>query len=212
MVRSVVSLLFIVFVAYLLFEMATTIEERLAQVKARNTWSPSEVLPRLYLGNGNDAKNKEKLKEEGFTHIINVANDVENFFPNEFHYLNLDVGDFGTDKGISRVFKKTFNYLEENWKHDDSSKILLHCAAGMNRSATLYIAVVMYFKKMNLKDAYELVRSKRKIIPIKDNREELVQYELEMFGSNSMSVDDFTNRLKRDHHLLQNNLVEGTSK
>lgn len=159
----------------------------MAQIRARNLWDPNEILPRLYLGNGNDARNKEKLTEGGFTHIINVANDVENFYPQDFQYLNLDVGDFGTDAGITRVFPKAFEYLEEHWKNNDKSKILIHCAAGMNRSATLYIAAVMHFEGKTLEEAWGIVREKRRVSPIKDNRQELLKYELEKYGNNTMT-------------------------
>lgn len=166
--------------------MATTIEERMAQIRAKNLWDANEILPRLYLGNGRDASNKEKLTEGGFTHIINVANDVENYFPDDFLYLNLHVGDFGSDTGITRVFPSAFAYLEEHWKNNPNSKILIHCAAGMNRSATLYIAFVMYIEKKTLVEAWELVRNKRRVSPLQDNRKELLKYEKELFGNNTM--------------------------
>lgn len=43
-------------------------------------------------------------------HILNVADDVPNFFENsrEFHYLKLSVQDCGQDEGISRVFQAAF--------------------------------------------------------------------------------------------------------
>lgn len=172
--------------------MAQTFEERMAQIRARNLWSPDEILPRLYLGNGKDAQNKEKLDEFGFTHIINVADDVENYYPNDFTYLNLNVGDFGTDAGITRVFPQAMEFLEKHWKNNEDSVTLIHCAAGMNRSATLYIATVMFFEKLSLKDALGLVLSKRSVRPIADNRRELLKYEVELYGGeNTVNEHDF---------------------
>ena len=91
---------------------------------------------KLFLGSGQDASNVEKLRENGVTHIVNVADDVENFHPGQFVYCNLDVTDFGGDVGISRVFDQAADFICKATLNCESYEpgILVHCANGSNRS------------------------------------------------------------------------------
>ena len=59
----------------------------------------TQISKDIFLGSGRDAENLEKLRENKITHILNVADDVPNFYericPGEFVYHNLGVADFG---------------------------------------------------------------------------------------------------------------------
>jgi hypothetical protein len=197
-------------------------EELLTAIRKRERRYASEILPDLYLGSGNEASDFEYLKSLGITHILNVADDVENFFPSEFTYCNLWVSDFGQDIGISRVFDSAADFvakvrqgrfpslggqpsspevdddasltrteLEANEPtaivhNDKSSKpiILIHCAAGQNRSVTVTVAVLMMLNSMSLKEAFSHVRDKRPgVYPFKDNRAELMRFEKRQTGT-----------------------------
>lgn len=59
-----------------------------------------------------------------------------------FQYINLDIQDFGQDKGISRVFQSVLDSVNEILLNP-INKILIHCANGSNRSATIAIVVLM---------------------------------------------------------------------
>jgi len=125
--------------------------------------------------------------------ILNVADDVPNFLESEgkFEYVNLSVADFGADTGISRTFGMAFEKLKE-WE-DSSCRVFVHCAAGLNRSATIVIAWLMHSRGLPLSEAWRIVREKRKVCPQKDNRLELIKFEKLLFGNKSSYVneDDF---------------------
>jgi len=153
-------------------------------------FTANEILPNFYLGNKRDAKNFEELQKRNITHIINVADDVPNYYPQHLIYLNLSVRDFGMDEGISRVFLQAFDFFEENYNQNKG--ILIHCAAGMNRSVTVCIAIVMLKNQINLRDALNLVINLRRstcILP--DNKRELIKFEKLIRDNNSITEDEF---------------------
>lgn len=43
------------------------------------------------IGSKRDAANLDRLKELGVTHVLNVAKQVPNSYPNDFVYLKLDL-------------------------------------------------------------------------------------------------------------------------
>jgi hypothetical protein len=175
-------------ICYCRQEMATS---ELAQRRAKAAWASEIYNGFLWLGSGNDAENLEGLQECKITHVLNVADDVPNYFPEQFIYHNLQVADFGADQGITRVFESAFKFVEEVKAHD-GGRVLVHCAAGINRSATLTIALVMHFEpELTLADAFKKVLEKRGISPFKDNRKQLLQWEMQVRdGKSSMKDDD----------------------
>mmetsp|Transcript_3315 Transcript_3315/g.5127 ORF Transcript_3315/g.5127 Transcript_3315/m.5127 type:complete len:224 (-) Transcript_3315:258-929(-) len=172
-----------------------TLQEILQRHKGRRH-QIDEILPFLYLGSGESAKKKDDLKNLGITDIMNVADDVPNFHPNDFKYTNLHVADFGQDEGISRVFEEAFKVIK-SLDEGKTGKVYVHCAAGANRSATLVIAIVMTIKGMTLKEAFEHVSSRRRICPMTDNRKELLKYELKLLGKNSTDEKDISQMIKK---------------
>jgi protein-tyrosine phosphatase len=128
--------------------------------------------PWLFLGSGMDASNLERLQQASVTHVLNVADDVPNFHEGHFIYLNLRVGDFGTDSGISRVFTDAAEFVRES--RAQGGACLIHCANGSNRSATVAMAVVMQLSSSTLAAAAAHVKSRhRATCPLQDNRREL---------------------------------------
>ena len=160
-------------------------------ITIRETYWASEILPKqLYLGGGSDAANLKALHEHTVQHILNVADDVPNYHGPPITYLNLHVADFGRDAGISRVFERAFAFLSELEKKN--LPVLVHCAAGANRSVTIVIAWLMYSRRWSLLDSFKYVKSKRRAIcPMKDNRLQLLKFERQLFN-NASSFDNET--------------------
>lgn len=151
-------------------------------------WKASKIRENIFIGNQLDAHSLLDLKDHQITHILNVADDVSNKFDDSFVYCSLDVLDYGKDIGISRVFETAFQFVDEAFSSSEHSKILIHCRKGINRSVTITIAILMKREGLTLKQAWEEIKNIRKIaFPQKDNREELIIFEKELFGCNSLS-------------------------
>jgi atypical dual specificity phosphatase len=155
-----------------------------------NAWA-SEIIPnQLWLGSGTDASKLEELEKRNIKHVLNVADDVPNFHGHKIKYLNLNVVDFGQDSGISRTFENAFKFLQE--AQDNKEPVLVHCAAGANRSATIVIAWLMKSNHWTLLQSWLHVKSARHgVVPLKDNRLQLLEFEKTLFEKPSMNKDEF---------------------
>ena len=166
----------------------TSFEEAMSRRRAMSSgaiWA-SEVWDGVFLGAGRDAENLAQLRAHGITHVLNCADDVPNFHEGEpgLVYENLGVGDFGTDAGIARVFPQAILFSR---RAAGEGRLLVHCANGSNRSATVAIAVCMALKNLALADAWELVCERRtEAAPLRDNRAQLLEYEQETCGVTTM--------------------------
>ena len=150
----------------------------------------TEEEPVIWLGSGTDASNREQLRRRSIQRILNVADDVPCYFPEdpELHYCNLEVTDFGGDRGIARVFAEAIDFVRSA---PPGVATLVHCANGSNRSPTVVVALMMALKRMTLSQAWDHVKSRRRAMrPLKDNVNELVSWEIEQFGQSSASAAD----------------------
>ena len=69
--------------------------------------------------------------------------------------------------------------------------VLINCLAGVSRSASFIIAYLMKYYEMDLESAFVYVRKRRKIIcPNKQFMIYLRDYELKLFGENSLTYDE----------------------
>ena len=138
-----------------------------------------DLSPGVWLGAGRDAQNLDQLRKRRVTKILNAADDVPDFHSAEtdLTYLNLGVADFGADAGASRVFPEAIAFAR--CAVDDGARLLIHCANGSNRSATVSIAVLMGAFGMSLAQAWAIIHSRRPEAKLlADNRRQLLLFEV----------------------------------
>lgn len=127
----------------------------------------SEILPCLYLC-GAGVAIPIFLNKLGITCVINAApelGDTPLSMPDDSKplYLQIPVLDKG-DINIGAYFDEVADLIEEVRAMD--GKCMVHCVAGVSRSASLCLAYLMKHMKMTLKSAYELVKAVRLVLGI----------------------------------------------
>ncbi|XP_061180485.1 dual specificity protein phosphatase 4-like [Saccostrea echinata] len=143
---------------------------------------PVEIFPHLYIGNALSAASMPELQRLGITAILNVSSTCKNHFTKHFVYKNIPVDDNHSTE-LSEWFTDTNSFIDE--VKGAGGRTLVHCHAGVSRSATICIAYVMYSRNISLDAAFEFVKSRRsEISPNAGFMHQLLEFEKELAEKN----------------------------
>lgn len=121
----------------------------------------SQIFPYLYLGTEWNACDWQWLENNGIKYIVNVTNEVENFFPARLKYLKIRVSDEASAE-LLKYWNQTNQFIKE--AKEKGSAVLVHCKKGISRSSSTVIAFAMKEYGWALSEAMEHVKNKRDCI------------------------------------------------
>ena len=127
----------------------------------------SEIIPgRLWLGGIRSALDEQFLMENKINVIFNCTKDIPFIqLPQEMTYYRVPVDDNLQDEEIDNMQKWSpeivFKLLKE---HHAEKNILIHCAAGMQRSAAACIMFLMTLWKQPQQPVFAFMRERRPIV------------------------------------------------
>ncbi|KAF5300397.1 hypothetical protein FQR65_LT01018 [Abscondita terminalis] len=126
------------------------------------SYPASRILPFLYLGNSKDASNLSYLQDLGTTCVLNVTTSLNGYHEEcGITYKQIPASD-SLHQNLEQYFEEAFEFIEQARKR--GACVLVHCQAGISRSATIAIAYIMKYKQLPLVEAYKIVKSERPII------------------------------------------------
>ena len=130
----------------------------------------SQIREFLFLGSARDARNRDKLRELGITHILNITPtrdmDERTGVPcyhqsdKSLTYKRIPVFDSSAEN-LLPFFAAAIAFISEA-RHYGS--VLVHCLKGVSRSASIVLAFVMHERGCSLDVAIEEVRLLRSMI------------------------------------------------
>ncbi|GAM23686.1 hypothetical protein SAMD00019534_068610 [Acytostelium subglobosum LB1] len=132
---------------------------------------------RLYIGSQDAAFNREELSHNSITMILNVGFGIQNAFTADpsITYLSVDILD-DIDQNIVDCLPPCFKFLDEAITRDTG--VLVHCNAGVSRSATVLIAFLIRRLRQPLSICHSIVKSARKQVqPNQGFMKQLANYE-----------------------------------
>ncbi|XP_034375371.1 protein phosphatase Slingshot homolog 3 isoform X4 [Arvicanthis niloticus] len=121
----------------------------------------SRIFPHLYLGSEWNAANLEELERNRVSHILNMAREIDNFFPERFTYHNVRVWDEESAQLLPH-WKETHQFIEE--ARLQGTRVLVHCKMGVSRSAATVLAYAMKQYGWGLEQALIHVQELRPIV------------------------------------------------
>ncbi|XP_004852308.1 protein phosphatase Slingshot homolog 3 isoform X2 [Heterocephalus glaber] len=121
----------------------------------------SRIFPHLYLGSEWNAANLEELQRNRVSHILNMAREIDNFFPDRFIYYNVRLWDEESAQLLPH-WKETHRFIEA--ARAQGTRVLVHCKMGVSRSAATVLAYAMKQYGWSLEQALLHVQELRPIV------------------------------------------------
>ncbi len=160
----------------------------------------AKINDKLFLSSVIQAENFDLLKALGITHILNLTGYKHGTselryppkFRNDFEYAHLVIAD-EDDPVTMLTFRSNFfeagnDFIHQALMSRHSSRVLVHCEAGISRSSTLVISHLMSVWNLSVKEAFETVKNlKANIAPNQAFFRQLL--ELESWIVNTRGLD-----------------------
>ncbi|KAG7032319.1 Protein-tyrosine-phosphatase MKP1, partial [Cucurbita argyrosperma subsp. argyrosperma] len=119
----------------------------------------SKILDHVYLGSDSVAKNRQVLRQNRITHVLNCVGFVcPEYFKGEFVYRTLWLQD-NPSEDITSILYNVFDYFED--VREQGGRVFVHCCQGVSRSTSLVIAYLMWKEGWSFQDAFQYVKAAR---------------------------------------------------
>jgi protein-tyrosine phosphatase len=125
-----------------------------------------EVIPGLYIGSQAALSNTYPLIAEKITHLLGINNYKDKHVGFTLKVMNLDDHE---DTQILPYFQECIDFIKS------AKRVLVFCAAGRSRSATIVAAFLIQEKQMSLDEALMTINKAR---PVRPNEGFLRQLEI----------------------------------
>ncbi|XP_019300178.2 dual specificity protein phosphatase 13 isoform X2 [Panthera pardus] len=130
----------------------------------------NEVWPNLFLGDAYAARDKNKLTQLGITHVVNVAAGKFQVDTGAKFYRGMPLEYYGIEADDNPFFDLSVYFLPvaryiRTALSVPKGRVLVHCAMGVSRSATVVLAFLMICENMTLVEAIQTVQAHRDICP-----------------------------------------------
>ncbi|UYV84276.1 DUSP22, partial [Cordylochernes scorpioides] len=133
-----------------------------------------KILSGLYLGNIRDAKDADQLAANNITQILSIHDNAKKIVKDK-EYLCILASD-SPYQNLIQYFPMCNDFITQ--ARQAGGGVLIHCVAGVSRSATLAAAYLMASGGLSTKDALTLVKAARSVIrPNIGFRDQLLQFE-----------------------------------
>ena len=120
----------------------------------------------MWLGDASNAMDTEKLTSQGITGVVNCAalDTLTNreYYQIEWKYTDYEASDDPDYNILDEHLDDFMAFMDEC--RGEKRKVLVHCVAGINRSATLCIAYLVIRENMTLSEAIRHCFGARPII------------------------------------------------
>eukprot|EP01084_Bolivina_argentea_P181341 313196_1 len=151
---------------------------------------PSKIIDQIYLGTSYHAWNDKILQQLNITHVVCCISGSSITDPNSnIKRLMIPMDDRGYSN-LSEKINKAFPFITNAIKNKNNN-VLIHCKSAVNRSPTITVSFLMYYNKINLKQAHNIVKTNHELICCHHNyMDQLREYDQQLYGIYSTKPDE----------------------
>jgi len=125
------------------------------------------IINNIWLGNKSSALDRNFLTTNNIKLVVNCTTDInisEWYETDNINYIRLPIYDWNSESNNNILKAEIINIIKTiNIYKERNENILVHCFAGMQRSATVIACYLMYYYDFSPEDAILYIRNKRNI-------------------------------------------------
>lgn len=144
----------------------------------------SKIIDCLYLGSYDDIKNKfhESINAKL---IVNVTKECK--YESEIEQIRLEYADNPNENLLENV-NEICNKIHQHVSNSET--VFVHCYMGKSRSVTIILAYLITHQNFSLNDAYQHIKSIRKICPNIGFIKKLISYEINLKSVSTLDYNE----------------------
>jgi len=121
---------------------------------------PTAITPSIFISGELPASQRSTFDDLGITNVVNVTDDVKNFFEKEGRicYHNIRIEDHPSVNILPYLSNST-DFIRDALAR--GGKVLVHCAHGRSRSVSMVLAYLIRDQKVTLDEAIDTVKAQR---------------------------------------------------
>lgn len=150
----------------------------------------SKITDRLFL-TGVGGMTRENFSQNRISCVVNATLEAPNLVMPGLRTIRVPVDDTPDDD----VFVYMNTVADQIASHIQTrpGNVVVHCVAGVSRSTSLVLGYLIKYHKMSLRDAYQMVHSRRPVVrPNNGFFRQLIEFEKRTLGTKSVSLVETT--------------------
>ncbi len=171
-----------------------TFEKPMFDVYVNVDYAYSEIMEGLFIGSQISALSKLIFDKHKIQRVLAVGAGLEKGFVGKCAYMSISIED-SRNEDIYQFLDKSYNFIDNALS--DKAPLMVHCAEGISRSATLVMAYFIRKYRWSFVDAMHFVSERRDIVnPNKYFEKQLIEYHLRR-NTNILTDRRFKKRSKK---------------
>lgn len=127
--------------------------------------SANEIIPNLFLGDITASRNKEFYENVKIGMVVNCSKTIPFLEGGNFKKVRVPVDDNLQEEEIQNMSKWGPKIVRQIWdEYRKGTTILVHCHAGMQRSAAVVAMFLIFYQRCTHKEAMSRIKKRRPIV------------------------------------------------